>query len=46
MLGISISLFGIAWILSSTGGAGAIGLGLSFVGVLVCLFALTFWKDN
>ena len=44
LLGISISLFGIALILTSSGDAAAFGLVVSFVGVLVslvsCLMAL------
>ena len=42
ILGVSISLFGIAWILTSSGGSVAsVGLGISFVGLLVSLIS---WK--
>lgn len=37
LLGISISLFGIALILASSGSGSAIGLGVSFVGLVVSL---------
>lgn len=45
LLGISISLFGIALILVSGGGAEIIGLGISFVGLLVTLLA-TYMKED
>ncbi|MGM8216814.1 hypothetical protein ACLIA0_14855 [Bacillaceae bacterium W0354] len=45
LLGISISLFGIALILTSSGSATALGLGVSFLGLLVSLFS-TFRSDN
>jgi hypothetical protein len=38
LLGISIILFGIAFILVSSGMAGAIGLGISFIGLIVSVF--------
>ena len=37
ILGVSISLFGIAWILTSSGSATSFGLGISFIGLVVSL---------
>ena len=39
ILGVSISLFGIALILTSSGGAASFGLGISFVGLVVSITA-------
>ncbi|MEK4296158.1 hypothetical protein [Paenibacillus sp. FSL R5-0914] len=39
LLGISISLFGIALILTSSGSATVLGLGVSFLGLIVSLIA-------
>ncbi|WP_430787294.1 hypothetical protein VBD025_16070 [Virgibacillus flavescens] len=41
LLGISISLFGIAFILTSSGSATSFGLGISAVGLIVSLIG---WK--
>ncbi|MFZ3579748.1 hypothetical protein [Virgibacillus sp. DJP39] len=37
LLGVSISLFGIAWISASSGSSVSFGLGISFVGLLISL---------
>jgi len=46
LLGIAISLFGIALILCSSGGAEILGLGISFLGLLVSLLAAYKKEDH
>lgn len=45
MLGISIMLFGIALIITSSGSSTGIGLGISFLGLIVS-FVGTFNKEH
>ncbi len=45
LLGISISLFGIALILTSSGSATTFGLGVSFLGLVISLIS-NFLKDS
>ena len=45
LLGIAVILFGIAWIQVSTGGAEAVGLGISLIGLIVTIYSF-FRKDD
>jgi hypothetical protein len=46
LLGISLGLFGIALILCSSGGAQILGLGLSFLGLMISLAATYLNEDR